>query len=135
MGSLTRGGASKAACSSRIRLLEPLTRKVPSTSVADVHRGDGLKRLGLRLITIPENRCKESVPFSLRNRPLETRDYMRRMNHEVNRRNSRSVLMIGRRIREESRDGETKRIRIQHRERERERTHHFAITTGIMPHT
>ena len=30
----TRGGVSNAACSSRMRLAEPLTRKVPSTSVA-----------------------------------------------------------------------------------------------------
>lgn len=31
----TRGGVSKAAWRSRMRLVEPLTRNVPSTSVAD----------------------------------------------------------------------------------------------------
>lgn len=30
----TLGGDSNAACNSRIRLFEPFTRKVPSTSVA-----------------------------------------------------------------------------------------------------
>lgn len=30
----TLGGVSKSACRSRIRLFEPLTRNVPSTSVA-----------------------------------------------------------------------------------------------------
>lgn len=37
----TLGGASKHCCSSRIRLFEPLTRKVPGTSVAEGEKERG----------------------------------------------------------------------------------------------
>ena len=37
----TLGGLSKAACSSRIRLFDPLTRKVPAISVAGSERKVG----------------------------------------------------------------------------------------------
>lgn len=33
-GARTRGGVSNTACSSRMRLFDPLTRNVPATSVA-----------------------------------------------------------------------------------------------------
>ena len=41
---LTRGGVSNTACSSRIRLFDPLTRKVPSVSVAASFRYRPLRR-------------------------------------------------------------------------------------------
>jgi len=37
---LTRGGLSKATWRSRMRLLEPLTRNVPGTSIAGIQRDE-----------------------------------------------------------------------------------------------
>lgn len=56
----TRGGVSKAAWSSFIRLFDPLTRKVPSTSVAIILLDKALAW----------NR-EFDAPFSLRYNPLE----------------------------------------------------------------
>lgn len=57
----TLGGVSNAACSSRIRLLDPLTRKVPASSVAI-----GNTRVG----HFASQDTEKGVPVSFKCRPL-----------------------------------------------------------------